>query len=111
MCIWPFLFCFWTQCPEVEKGDNGEELFLKRKKYHFDERGSEGYVRLGNAIVEKAAWDYRKSLARLKLYPTDDKALDEARLIEKFFHSQLYGAITTADPDMIIKKLRGEYGL
>lgn len=84
---------------------------MKRKKYQIDERGSEGYIRLGNAIVEKAADDYRDCLAKIRLYPTDEKANDEARMIEMFFHSRLYGAITSIDPDMLIRKIREEYGL
>ena len=84
---------------------------MRKKKYHIDERGSEGYIRLGNAIIEKAVDDYRKCLARIKHYPFDGKANDEVQRIELFFHSSLYSAITSLYLDMVVKTIREEYGL
>lgn len=84
---------------------------MNKKKYHIDERGSEGYERLGNEIVKLAIHDYRKCLEILSKHSFDEKSKDEIERIETFFHSSLYGAITTIDPDMIIKRIRGEYGL
>ena len=84
---------------------------MRKNKYHIDERGSEGYIRLGNAIIEKAVADYRKCLARMKHYPFDEKANDEAQRIELFFHSSLYSAITSLNPHTVVKKIREEYGL
>lgn len=84
---------------------------MKKKKYQINESSTEGYIHLGNAIIEKAVADYRKCLARIKHYPFDEKANDEVQRIELFFHSRLYSAITSLNPDMVVKKIREEYGL
>lgn len=84
---------------------------LKRKKEQFDENIYDGYVRLGNEVVKLAVRDYRKNLAIISKHPFDEKAKDEVERIERFFHSRLYGIITTVDPDMVIRKIRGEFRL
>ena len=82
---------------------------MRKKKYYIDERGSEGYIRLGNAVVKTAVNDYRKCLLVSKKHPFDERTQNELERIEKFFHSRLYGVITTLDPDTLIRKIREEY--
>ena len=84
---------------------------MRKKKYHIDEQGSDGYVSLGNAIIKAATDDYEDCLIRLKNYPFDDDAKNEMKEIEKFFHSRFYGILTNLDGEMILRKLREKYGL
>ena len=48
----------------MERRDKGEEFILRKKKYHIDEQGSDGYVSLGNAIIKAATDDYEDCLIR-----------------------------------------------
>lgn len=50
----------------------------------------------------QAVRDYKKNLAIIRKHPFDEEAGKEITRIEKFFHSGLYGAITTIDPDKLI---------
>ena len=64
------------------------------------------YERLSNAIVLQAVKDYRNALKRLKKHPQNEKALNTKREVERFFHSDLYASLTTADPEKFITKLK-----
>ena len=69
------------------------------------------YELLGNAIIIQAAKDYRMALRRLSRNRCNRDAQVQADDIERFFHSELYSALTDVDPDMLIRKLREEQGL
>ena len=55
------------------------------------------YENLANAIIVQACKDYRL---------TEDEA--QLKEIEQFFHSQWFSALTSLDPDLLIKELRKE---
>ena len=55
------------------------------------------YQALANAIIERAAEDYRM---------TDDP--DDLAELEKFFRSQWYGVLTSLDPELLVSRLRKE---
>lgn len=84
---------------------------LRKKKYHIDERGSEGYIRLSEAILDAAKKDYENNLLILKQHPFDKKAQYEIELIEQFYHSPLFGAMVSVNPEMVIKKQREKVGV
>lgn len=66
------------------------------------------YENLANAIIVQAANDYRAALKKIRKNPQNRDAIDEALSIEKFFHSGLYGALTTVDGDFLVRQLRAE---
>lgn len=69
---------------------------------------NDGYTKLGNAIIIQAAKDYRDVLKKLNKNSENNMAKHMKRQIEDFFHSSLFGMITTIDPDMLIRKLNEE---
>lgn len=95
----------------MERRDKGEELKLRKKKYRIDERGSEGYIRLAEAILDTAQKDYEDNLRILKQHPFDKKAQYEIVLIEQFYHSSLFGAMVSVNPEMVIRKQREKVGV
>lgn len=68
----------------------------------------EPYVRLANAIILQAASDYRRDLKKLKKNPQNRDVVNDALLIEKFFHSPWYQVLTTVDGEFLIQKLQKE---
>ena len=66
------------------------------------------YQELANAIVVRAADDYRDALKKLKYNPNHRIALDTTAECERFFRSQWYQALTTVDGEMLMRKLRQE---
>lgn len=73
--------------------------------------GNEAYVNLGNAIIFQAVKDYRAASKSLVRFPNSESAKSRVRELEQFFYSELFSAITEADPDMIIAKLKQEVEL
>ena len=84
---------------------------MRKKKYRIDERGSEGYIRLAEAILFAAQKDYEDNLLILKQHPFDKKAQHEIALIEQFYHSSLFGAMVSVNPEMVIRKQRKNVGV
>ena len=66
------------------------------------------YVNLANAIVLKAARDYRKALKKLSRNQYNQNALDEKERLERFFRSGWFGVLTSLDPELLIRKLQQE---
>lgn len=66
------------------------------------------YENLANAIINQAASDYMTALWKLKKNPQNKAAMTEAMDLEHFFHSGLYGCITSVDSDYLIERLREE---
>ena len=67
-----------------------------------------GWQALANGIVEQAVKDYRAALKTLRRHPDSKAAMATAMEVERFFHSDWYGQLTTIDPDYLIDKLRKE---
>jgi hypothetical protein len=55
------------------------------------------YENLANAIIMQAVKDYRNTTS-----PSEIKS------IERFFRSDLFSALTSVDPEFLIKRLREE---
>ena len=66
------------------------------------------YETLANAIVLRAVQDYRAALRRLKKHPNKREVINEVLIIEKFFQSQWYQALTSIDGEYLINRLRKE---
>lgn len=86
-----------------------------------DDTNRAGWEALANAVVERAADDYRwarRALARPEPGPDADaetiekhsalKRLAHKRMreVEIFFRSEWYGQLTDADPEYIMQRLR-----
>ena len=67
-----------------------------------------GYQALANAVIERAAKDYREALRHLKKRPDSRDAMKAAMDLEGFFHSARYAELTGIDPDYLIDRLRKE---
>ena len=68
----------------------------------------DGYEELANAIIVKAAKDYRTAIRKQRKRPDDRKALMDARALERFFHSRWYRTLTDVDGDFLINQIRKE---
>jgi hypothetical protein len=55
------------------------------------------YENLANAIIMQAVKDYRNTTSP-----------SEINSIERFFRSELFSALTSVDPEFLIKRLREE---
>jgi hypothetical protein len=66
------------------------------------------YENLANAIILQAVADYRDTLARLGRFPYDCDSQRTQIEIERFFRSNWFSALTSIDPEALIKKLRSE---
>lgn len=67
-----------------------------------------GWQALANGIVEQAVKDYRAALKTLRRHPDSKAAMATAMEVERFFHSDWYGQLTTIDPDYLFDGLRKE---
>ena len=67
-----------------------------------------GWQALANGIVEQAVKDYRAALKTLRRHPDSKAAMATAMEVERFFHSDWYGQLTTIDPEYLIDRLRKE---
>ena len=67
-----------------------------------------GWQALANGIVEQAVKDYRAALKTLRRHPDSKAAMATDMEVERFFHSDWYGQLTTIDPDYLIDRLRKE---
>lgn len=73
------------------------------------------WQRLANAIVEQAVHDYRKEWElykrRYRRNPKGkdlEEVLNRMRVIEKFFYSKWYGALTDLDGEYLLRLLKEE---
>lgn len=67
---------------------------------------SDPYVELANAIIYKAAMDYKQALIRLKRHPDNKYAKGEIKKLEDFFYSPEYEMLTNLNPDYLIRKMK-----
>lgn len=70
----------------------------------------ENYEELANAIVIRAVEDYRRLKRKAEKHPDDKLIRDEMRHIERFFKSQWFYALTSINPDRLIRLLNAEQG-
>lgn len=77
-------------------------------KSNSDNCNSDGYEKLGDAIILQAVKDYRLAVKSLKSSPNNTTASDTKHEVERFFHSGLFATITELDPDMLISMLNQE---
>lgn len=68
----------------------------------------EAYVKLSNAIIIRAAKDYRNALKMLKKHPHDTDARGVKDECEWFFRSQWYSYLTNVDGELIIRQIMEE---
>ena len=66
------------------------------------------YEDLVQAVVVRAAKDYRKALKSLIRKPRDHEAKNNKDEVEQFFRSQWFCDITAADGEFIIQALQKE---
>mgnify|MGYP001114101915 CR=1 FL=1 len=66
----------------------------------------EPYQRLANAVVETAANDYRTVLQKYADFPCDRENLAQKRELERFFKSEWFGVLTTADGEKLMLRLQ-----
>ena len=66
------------------------------------------YERLANGIILQAVKDYREALQDLRVNPSYPDALRTVSEVERFFRSGWFSALTTIDPEVLIKKLQSE---
>ena len=65
-----------------------------------------GYQALANAIIIQAAKDYKRVLRVIKKHPGSQAAMDEAKKLERFFHSRWYGVLTEVNPDYLMRQIQ-----
>ena len=63
---------------------------------------------LANAIIIRAAFDYREARVKLKENPKSKSAKEELEQIEHFFHSAWYRQLTRVDGAYILRRLKNE---
>ena len=63
---------------------------------------------LANAIIIRAAFDYREVRVALKENPDDYRLLRELKSIERFFLSDWYRHLTTVEGRYILRRLKKE---
>ena len=66
------------------------------------------YENLANAIILRAAEDYRKALRRYYKHPEKEDCLKEKVAIEQSFRSGWFAMLTNINPEMLIQKLNKE---
>ena len=81
-------------------------LNLKANKpYIIKSDGLNVWENLANAIILRATEDYQKAKHKLSRNPKDRYAHNEIILIEQFFMSGYFSAITNLDPHALIERL------
>ncbi len=72
---------------------------------HYNEEGCE---RLANAIIVRAAKDYRTAARKIRRYPGNKAHMNTLMEVEEFFLSRWFAVLTEADGEMILSKLKEE---
>ena len=69
----------------------------------------DGYQELANAIVIRAAKDYRILLRFHQKHPDNAIAENRIRELERDVHTSFFQSLTTLDVDMIFAEIRAEF--
>lgn len=68
----------------------------------------EGVFNLSEAILKICKKDYIRALRALRKNPKNYNALKDVAQIEAFFHSEMFGAMCSVDPEWAIAELKKE---
>ena len=68
----------------------------------------EPYESLANAIIMQAVKDYRIALLHLQKRPDNKGYQIEVASLERFFHSDWYGEITSLNASYLIQRINEE---
>ena len=63
------------------------------------------YQSLANAIIEQAAFDYRKALKEIKKYGKSEETVGTKRECERFFRSDWFDVLSELDGIYLMKKI------
>ena len=66
------------------------------------------YEALAHAIIVQAVIDYKAVYKILRKNPKDRIAMDQAKHIKRFFHSQWFRALTSVDGEYLIRMVEKE---
>lgn len=86
---------------------------LTKGELHYENTGGqeptpEQWEDLANAIIIRAAFDYREVRVALKEIPNDYRLIEKLKSIERFFLSEWYRQLTTVDGRYILRRLKNE---
>ena len=73
-----------------------------------DDRVMDCWQELANALITRAAEDYRADLRRIRKDPGNREAARDALKIERFFRSLWYARLTDVPGEYLIERLRKE---
>ena len=79
----------------------------EREELREDERFV--WEELANAVIIRAAEDWRSAMRRLQKHPSDASAKRRIRETEEFFLSEVYMLLTTYDGHTLLKRLKEEF--
>ena len=68
----------------------------------------DAYEKLANSVILQAVKDYRAARKKLKYHPKNKDAKLMIEDCERFFRSDWFTALTTADGTALLKKLEEE---
>ena len=71
------------------------------------ENSARPFEDLANAIVYRAAKDYKKTMSKLAKDQEVEEMGDKKETLEKFFRSEWYCLLTNVDGEMLIQRLGG----
>ncbi len=74
----------------------------------YDDRIIDCWYDLANAVIVRAAEDYRADLQRIRKDPGNREAMKDALKIERFFRSRWYTRLTDVPGEYLIERLRKE---
>lgn len=66
------------------------------------------YERLAEAVIERAAADYRREKHALKQKPWSGPAKKKVKELEEFFHSPWFEVFSRLDGEYILERLKKE---
>ena len=71
------------------------------------EQSADPFENLANAIVYRAAKDYRKAMTKLAKEPEDEEMLSKKEELEGYFRSDWHCLLTNLDGEMLIQRIKG----
>lgn len=71
--------------------------------------GHNGYQELANAIIIRAAEDYRILLRLRYKYPDKKEVLCRIKELENDIHTPFFQSLTTLDIDQVFDEIRAEF--
>ena len=93
-----------------EKRRQRKPAFPPQEKLSQREDEMFAWEELANAIIIRAAEDWREAKRILREYPSSREAARTVRETEAFFLSEYYSTLTNVDGRMLLNRLRKEFG-